>query len=43
VLVADLLVHDQRAIRAVRDLGRPGISLGYDAEFRRGRRLARRN
>ena len=33
-LVGDLLIHDQRGIRAVRDLGWRALSAGYDARYR---------
>jgi hypothetical protein len=32
-LIADLLIHDARAIHAIRDLGWRALSCGYDAEY----------
>jgi hypothetical protein len=37
-LVADLLIHDIRGIRAVRDLGWRGLSAGYMADYKRAGR-----
>jgi hypothetical protein len=33
-LVADLLIHDRDAIRAIRDLGWRSVSCGYEADYR---------